>query len=171
MIFEVTFNKVHCLVVEYLVGIFCDLGISKIRVTGGEPFSRRGCLTFLSRLRQLKGVKNLHITTNGVKTSRHLDELANIGLDGINLSLDTLDPKTFWKITRRDYLESVLQTLHGVLERGIPLKINKSKSLSITSCAVILLLTTIAKHSRVYSSIMFNILKARPSAVRSIIKS
>lgn len=82
---------------ERLVGIFCDLGITKVRVTGGEPFSRRGCLPFLSRLRQLTGVEGLHITTNGVKTSRYLDELADIGLDGMNLSLDTLDQKKFWK--------------------------------------------------------------------------
>ncbi len=130
---------------EHLIGIFCDLGISKVRVTGGEPFSRRGCLPFLSRLRQLKGVESLHITTNGVKTSRHLDELAKIDLDGINLSLDTLDPKTFWKITRRDYLASVLETLHGVLERGIPLKIN-SVLLEDTSDGEIIQLADLAKN-------------------------
>ena len=109
---------------EYLVGIFCDLGISKVRVTGGEPFSRRGCLSFLTRLREVKGVEQLHITTNGVKTARYLDELVDIGLDGINLSLDTLDPKKFWKTTRRDYLQAVLLSLKGILARGIPLKIN-----------------------------------------------
>ena len=109
---------------ERLVTIFCSLGITKVRVTGGEPFSRRGSMSFLTRLRKIDGVQYLHITTNGVKTSRFLDELAAISLDGINLSLDTLDKKKFWKITRRDYLESVLQTLDGVLARSIPLKIN-----------------------------------------------
>jgi cyclic pyranopterin phosphate synthase len=109
---------------ERLVAIFCSLGINKIRVTGGEPFSRRGCMPFLTRLRKIDGVQHLHITTNGVKTSRFLDELAAIGIDSVNLSLDTLDQKRFWKITRRDYLEAVLQTLEGVLARDIPLKIN-----------------------------------------------
>ena len=109
---------------ERLVAIFSGLGINKVRVTGGEPFSRKGCISFFSRLKQIEGVEHLHITTNGVKTARFLDELAGIGLDGINLSLDTLDQKRFWKITRRDYLSSVLKTLHGVLDRGIPLKIN-----------------------------------------------
>jgi cyclic pyranopterin phosphate synthase len=109
---------------ERLVTIFCSLGVNKVRVTGGEPFSRRGCLDFLKRVRKIPGVQHLHITTNGVKTTRYLDELAKIGLAGINLSLDTLDRKIFWKITRRDYLEAVLETLHGVLARGIPLKIN-----------------------------------------------
>lgn len=109
---------------ERLVAIFCSLGINKVRVTGGEPFSRRGCLSFLARLRKIEGVQNLHITTNGVKTSRLLDELAAIGLDGINLSLDTLAHKRFWKITRRDYLDAVLKTLHGIIAYQIPLKIN-----------------------------------------------
>jgi len=109
---------------ERLVAIFCALGINKVRVTGGEPFSRRGCLQFMTRLRKIDGMQHLHITTNGVKTSRYLDELAAIDLDSINVSLDTLDQKRFWKITRRDYLEAVLQTVHGALARDIPLKIN-----------------------------------------------
>lgn len=109
---------------ERLVGIFCSLGITKVRVTGGEPFSRRGCLSFLSRLRRKEAVQFLHITTNGVKTARFLDALKDIGIDGLNLSLDTLDRQRFWKITRRDYMDAVLQTLHGALARDIPLKIN-----------------------------------------------
>jgi cyclic pyranopterin phosphate synthase len=109
---------------ERLVAIFCSLGISKVRVTGGEPFSRRGCMPFLTRLRKIDGVQHLHITSNGVKTSRYIDELGSIGLGSINVSLDTLDQKRFWKITRRNYLEAVLQTVHGALARDIPLKIN-----------------------------------------------
>jgi cyclic pyranopterin phosphate synthase len=109
---------------ERLVALFCALGIKKVRVTGGEPFCRRGCLPFLKKVRKIDGVQHLHITTNGVKTSRYLDELAAMGLGGINVSLDTLDRNRFWKITRRNYLEAVLQTVHGALERGIPLKIN-----------------------------------------------
>jgi cyclic pyranopterin phosphate synthase len=107
-----------------LAGIFCALGVTKVRVTGGEPFSRRDCLSLLKRLKGLTGLDHLHITTNGVKTARYLDELADLGIGGINLSLDTLDRRRFWRITRRDYLESVLKTLHGTIERQIPLKIN-----------------------------------------------
>ena len=129
---------------ERLVTIFCELGVDKVRVTGGEPFSRRGCMTFLTRLRKIDGVQHLHITTNGVKTSRFLDELAAIGLDSINVSLDTLDHKRFWKITRRDYLEAVLQTVHGVLARSIPLKIN-SVVLKDTSDDEILRLAGLAR--------------------------
>jgi cyclic pyranopterin phosphate synthase len=109
---------------ERIVAIFCDLGITKVRVTGGEPFSRKGCLPFMTRLRKIDGMQHLHITTNGVKSSRYLDDLAAIGLSGMNVSLDTLDQKKFWKITRRNYLEAVLQTVHGAIARDIPLKIN-----------------------------------------------
>lgn len=130
--------------IERLVAIFCRLGINKVRVTGGEPFSRRGCMPFLERLRKMDGVQFLHITTNGVKTTRYLDELAALGIDGINVSLDTLDPKRFREITRRDYLEAVLQTVQGALARSIPLKIN-SVVLKDTSDAEIIQLALLAR--------------------------
>ena len=129
---------------ERLTSIFCGLGVNKVRVTGGEPFSRRGCLEFLTRLRKIEGVRHLHITTNGVKTSRFLNELAAIRLHSINLSLDTLDHKRFWKITRRDYLDAVLQTMHGIIDRRIPLKIN-SVALQETSDKEIIGLADLAR--------------------------
>ena len=109
---------------ERFVRILTSLGVNKVRVTGGEPFSRRGCLDFLARLKSIPGVEFLHVTTNGVKTARFLDELVEIGISGINLSLDTINPKRFWQITRRDYLEAVLATLYGALQRNLPLKVN-----------------------------------------------
>ncbi len=130
---------------ERLVGIFCGLGINKIRVTGGEPFSRRGCMEFMTRLRQMEGVHFLHITTNGVKTARFLDELRDIGIDGLNLSLDTLDPERFLRITRRDYLDSVMRTFHGAVNRNIPLKLN-SVVLDDTSDGEIMRLAELAKN-------------------------
>jgi cyclic pyranopterin phosphate synthase len=131
---------------ERLVAIFAALGVTKVRVTGGEPFSRRGCLPFLARLRRIEGVRHLHVTTNGVKTARHLDLLSDIAIDGINLSLDTLDRQRFWRITRRDYLDAVLQTLHGSLARGIPLKIN-SVVLADTSDAEIRQLAELVRNA------------------------
>ena len=129
---------------ERLVSLFCNLGITKVRVTGGEPFSRRGCITFMEKLRRLSGLQSLHITTNGVKTFRFLDELKDIQVDGLNLSLDTLDSERFSRITRRDYLDSVLRTLHGSLAREIPLKIN-SVIQEDTSDEEIINLATLAK--------------------------
>lgn len=129
---------------ERLAGIFSLLGVDKIRVTGGEPFSRRGCISFMARLRNMDGIASLHITTNGVKTARFLDALKDMEINGLNLSLDTLDPARFEKITRRDYLDAVLQTLHGALKRNIPLKIN-SVVLNDTSDREILQLAELAQ--------------------------
>lgn len=129
---------------ERIATIFCRLGVTKVRVTGGEPFSRRGCLPFLAKLKQVEGLEFLHITTNGVRTAGFLDELKDIGIDCINLSLDTLNPERFLKITRRDFLDSVLQTLNGTLEREISLKIN-SVVLGDTSDLEIIKLTGLAK--------------------------
>jgi cyclic pyranopterin phosphate synthase len=109
---------------ERLVTIFCSIGVEKVRVTGGEPFARKGCLDFLWKLKNIKGLRHLHITTNGVETCHYLDSLAEMGINGINLSLDTLDYKRFQEITRRDHFEEVIQTLQGIIARQIPLKIN-----------------------------------------------
>ncbi len=108
---------------ERLVSLFCRLGIDKVRITGGEPFARRGCIDFMQRLLEQTRIK-LFLTTNGVETGRYLDRLKGMGLSGINLSLDTLDRQRFAEITRRDRLEQVLATLHGALARDIPLKVN-----------------------------------------------
>ena len=109
---------------ERLVEICCSLGVDKVRVTGGEPFARKGCLAFLQGIKNIKGLRHLHITTNGVETCQHLNSLAEIGINGINLSLDTLDYKRFLHITRRDNFEEVIQTLQGIIAHRIPLKIN-----------------------------------------------
>lgn len=107
-----------------LVALFASVGVKKIRLTGGEPFARKGALGFIARLKRLEGVEQLYITTNGVQAGRHLDALVDAGVDGLNLSLDTLDAGRYKEITRRDRLAEVLQTLHGALERKIPLKVN-----------------------------------------------
>jgi len=107
-----------------LVRIFAGLGINKLRVTGGEPFARRDCTPFLQKILTVEGVTSLYVTTNGIATAPHLDDLKKMGISGINLSLDTLDPQYFYHLTRQDLLDNVLATMHGCLERDIPLKIN-----------------------------------------------
>jgi len=109
---------------ERLVRLISALGVSKIRITGGEPFVRRDCLQFMRRLQGIKTVQSLHVTTNGVATLPHLDGLAELGIAGINLSLDTLERDRFQEITRRDHHAQVLATLEGCLQRRLPLKIN-----------------------------------------------
>ena len=109
---------------ERLVGIFASLGVSKVRLTGGEPFARRGLLNFVTKLKEIKGIQHLFLTTNGVQAGKYLDTLIKAGVDGINLSLDTLDAARYKMITRRDRLPDVLRTLHGAIERNIPVKVN-----------------------------------------------
>ncbi len=107
-----------------LVEILVELGISKVRITGGEPFVRRGLVPFLQELKRLPGLKSLHITTNGVQTAPFIPQLKKIGLNGLNLSLDTLHPERFARIARRARFEQVWTTFRRALEYDLPLKIN-----------------------------------------------
>ena len=107
-----------------LIRIFTRLGVTKVRITGGEPFARRDCLAFLRQVREIPGVEHLNVTTNGIATAQYLEALQKLGISGINLSLDTLDRRRFWQLTRYDFLDMALNTFHGALHRGIPLKIN-----------------------------------------------
>lgn len=109
---------------ERIVRLFLKLGIEKVRITGGEPFARKGCMSFMERLVEEIGVKQLFLTTNGVETVHFLPRLKALKLSGLNLSLDTLDRQRFIEITRRDQLQGVLSTLYQSLELGIPLKVN-----------------------------------------------
>lgn len=107
-----------------LLHLLAEMGVSKVRITGGEPFVRRGLVDFLWQVREIPGIRHIHITTNGVLTAPHVPELQRLGIAGINLSLDSLDRERFRRITRRDQLEAVLRCFHTILEYGIPLKIN-----------------------------------------------
>jgi len=107
-----------------LVRICTRLGVRKVRVTGGEPFVRRGLLPFLRALRAIDGLHTLAITTNGVGVAPRVAELAAIGVDAVNLSLDTLDRDRFREIARADALDAVLATLDALLATPIRVKIN-----------------------------------------------
>lgn len=109
---------------ERLSRLFTGLGVRKIRITGGEPFVRKGCLEFMERLKATNSGLDLRLTTNGVAVMPHLAALKRLGIDGINLSLDTMDPDRFLAVTRRDRLETVLLVFHEALRLGIPLKVN-----------------------------------------------
>ena len=109
---------------ERLVRVLARLGVSKIRITGGEPFVRAGLMAFMHRLAAVDGLTDLSMTTNGVLTAPHVTDLATLGVKAVNLSLDTLDRQRFAAITRRDELPAVLNTLDALLTTGIPTKIN-----------------------------------------------
>jgi cyclic pyranopterin phosphate synthase len=107
-----------------LCSIIAKIGVSKIRVTGGEPLARKGCVGFLRSLKALPGIKHVTMTTNAVLLEQHIDELVNLGLDGLNISLDSLDPKTYQQITGSDELPSVLKSLNKAVDVGLRVKIN-----------------------------------------------
>lgn len=99
-------------------------GISKIRITGGEPFVRKDIMTFIAALSKLNNLQELTLTTNGVLTAPHIPELKKYGVKSVNLSLDTLNRERFFAITRRDELPAVMHTLQQLLSNGIVVKLN-----------------------------------------------
>lgn len=109
---------------ERVCRILAGLGVSKVRITGGEPFVRNGLMDFMRTLHDIPGLTELALTTNGVLTAPHVDELVQLGVRSVNLSLDTLDRQRFFDITRRDELPAVLNTLNALLAAGVAVKIN-----------------------------------------------
>ena len=106
---------------------FIKRGIKKIRITGGEPLVRRDLMSFINKLskHRISGkLDEITLTTNGTLLSRYAKELKLYGVERINISLDTLDPIVFTKLTRRNALEAVLRGIDTALESGIKVKIN-----------------------------------------------
>jgi molybdenum cofactor biosynthesis protein A len=109
--------------IERLVTIMAELGITKVRLTGGEPFVRTDIMDLIRRIKSIHGIQDIHLTTNGVLTAPHISELKKL-ITSVNLSLDTLDKESFKKITFRDEFDTVLETFHSLLQHAIPVKIN-----------------------------------------------
>src|SRR5205085_6211537 len=107
-----------------LCSLLVKMGIDKIRITGGEPFVRKDIIHFIEELVKIKGLKHVNITTNGVLTAPYVSRLKKLGINSINLSLDTLDRDKFFSITRRDELPQVLETLNELLKHEMEVKLN-----------------------------------------------
>ena len=99
-------------------------GIRKLKVTGGEPLVRTDCVRLIGKLKQIPGIDQVTLTTNGVELTKYLPELIAAGVDGINISLDTLDRDRYRTITGRDELERVRDSVDAAVRSGIPVKIN-----------------------------------------------
>lgn len=110
--------------IERLVTLLAQMGISKIRLTGGEPFVRTDLMQLIRRIVTIEGITNVHLTTNGVLTAPHIPELKKLGIASVNLSMDTLDRERFKMITRRDEFDKTYETLQLLLGHDIPVKIN-----------------------------------------------
>lgn len=110
--------------IERLVRLLAALGISKVRITGGEPFVRNDLMKLLATLVDIPGIAQVHLTTNGVLTAPHVSALKSLGIASVNLSLDTLDRERFKEITRRDEFVRVWETFESLLKHDLPVKIN-----------------------------------------------
>jgi cyclic pyranopterin phosphate synthase len=110
--------------IQRLISLLASMGITKVRLTGGEPFVRNDLMKLIRSITTIQGIEELHLTTNGVLTGKHIPELKRLGLASVNLSLDTLDKQRFHAITRRDEFEPVMNTLNLLMEHQMPVKIN-----------------------------------------------
>lgn len=100
------------------------LGISKIRLTGGEPLSRKGIVELVRMLRRIEGIRTLTMTTNATMLAPLARQLASAGLNSVNISLDTLEPERYARITRWGRLADALEGLDAALQAGLLVKIN-----------------------------------------------
>ena len=108
-----------------LVKVFANLGFCKIKLTGGEPLVRKEVVKLVREIKAIPGIEKVTLTTNGTLLADVMDELADAGIDGINLSLDTLNPEVYKKIVRRDQFEKVMEGFQAALKYPqIPLKVN-----------------------------------------------
>ncbi|GAB7344133.1 hypothetical protein MBLNU457_2029t1 [Dothideomycetes sp. NU457] len=115
----------------YLSSLFVSQGVTKIRLTGGEPTVRHDIVPLMQQIGSLRsrGLRELALTTNGISLHRKLDDMVEAGLTGVNISLDTLDPFQFQIMTRRKGFDAVWKSIDRILEMnklgsGIKLKIN-----------------------------------------------
>lgn len=101
-----------------------SLGITHIRITGGEPLVRKDCVDLIRGIREIPGVETITMTTNGVLLGNYGKQLKEAGVDGVNISLDTLNPEEFYKITGKRELQEVLAGIRAAKTAGLPVKLN-----------------------------------------------
>ncbi|WP_212904440.1 GTP 3',8-cyclase MoaA [Clostridium polyendosporum] len=124
----VDFTKNHeLLTIEEMLKIVksaAELGIKKVRITGGEPLLRNGVIELISKIKSLSKIQHVYLTTNGILLDHYMDQLIKVGLDGINISLDSLREDIFEKITRGGNLQTVLKSIETCDKEGIKIKLN-----------------------------------------------
>lgn len=111
--------------IELLVTCFAELGVSKIRITGGEPALRKDLTDVIAAVKAVPGIKNVALTTNGFNLEKNIASWLDAGLDALNVSIDSLNPESFRLITGSQHHQSILRGLDKALELGIAkLKVN-----------------------------------------------
>lgn len=108
-----------------IIGAFVDLGVSKVRITGGEPLVRKGVPDFVKQIHQFKGLQEIALSTNAHFLDKYAHDLKAAGLNRCNISIDTLKPKLFEHITRGGNLQKVLDGVDAGIAAGLqPMKFN-----------------------------------------------
>ena len=110
--------------IERVVRAMQRLGVRYVRVTGGEPMARLGCLELVERIHRIPGIEEIAMTTNGILLDGQVARARDAGLDALNISLDTLDPETYRRITRGGEVDKVLRVIDDALAAGLRVKIN-----------------------------------------------
>lgn len=108
-----------------LTRLFANLGIDKIRLTGGEPTLRKNVVEIVRGISETEGIKSVSMTTNGLLLSRLAQPLADAGLERVNISIDTLEPEKFKRLTRWGKVNEVLEGINAAEDAGLtPVKLN-----------------------------------------------
>jgi molybdenum cofactor biosynthesis protein A len=110
--------------IERLIQLLAEMGITKVRLTGGEPFVRTDLMPLIRSIVSTKGIEDVHLTTNGILTGPYVEELKALGIASVNLSMDTLDRDRYKIITRRDDFGKTWETFKLLVDHEIPVKIN-----------------------------------------------
>ena len=109
----------------HIVKLCVKTGISKVRVTGGEPLVRKGIIPFLEKLGRIQGLDEISLTTNGIMLKPFAQDIRRCGICRINVSMDTLRPERFHRITRKDLFKQVWEGIEAAAAAGLhPIKIN-----------------------------------------------
>jgi GTP 3',8-cyclase len=110
--------------INVLVRTFAQLGTSKVRLTGGEPSLRKDLPQIIKQCASTPGIEHVAITSNGYKLEKCVEEWVDAGLNSINISIDSLDPRMFASITGHDTLNSILAGIDKALSLGLKVKVN-----------------------------------------------
>ncbi|SNR68239.1 cyclic pyranopterin monophosphate synthase subunit MoaA [Maribacter sedimenticola] len=107
-----------------LSSLMVSQGIDKIRITGGEPFVRKDLMVLLRNLASLTGLKDISVTTNATLIGPYIDELKELGIKNINVSMDAINRETFERITRRNHYDVVYNNMIRLITEGFNVRIN-----------------------------------------------
>lgn len=111
--------------IKKIIEIAAKLGIKRVKITGGEPLIRKDITEIIGKISNIKGIKDVSLTTNGVLLAEYAEKLRKAGLKRVNVSLDTLNPQKYKKITKHNYSKQVIEGIVKAVEVGLnPIKIN-----------------------------------------------